>query len=622
VAKRLIGLDIGTNAVTVAEVAPGDPPVLRAFGQVGLPTGAVIQGEVVDPTAVTEAVKRLWHEVGLPKRAEVRVGVATPRVVVRQIDLPEMADTDIAGALRFQASELIPIPLEEAAYDYLVLDHFAAPSEFEADAAAEDVDDAAPDETAPEAPVEQDTVRILLAAAQRSIVDTLVGCVRSAGLRVGAVDLVPLALIRSLGRRVAANGPGAEAIVSLGAGVSVVVVHEAGVPRFVRMVGRGGHDLTEALATSLDVPFATAEAVKRGADDLPDDVVRAADEALVRPLGDLLEEVRSSLDYYRAQPDALPLLRVVLTGGGSQFPGLDEQIQELIDLPVESAQPRLGLTVDDIGFADEQLPDLDPYLPTATGLALGGLPYYGRTVDLLRGESGVPSSRRNALIAGAAAAVVAALLIGLSVLRSQQVDDKQNEVDEQVAQNAMLQAQVDDLTEVQQRESEVEGLRQQVVALLGTDVSWSSLLQEIARTIPNDVWLTEFQGQVTPTDQAALPEGGPPPDDTSGADADGTTDTSGTTVPGQAAIGTLNFQARGLDYPSVSAWLQRIGDIPAFSGLWVPDATASDADGRVLVDFTSDAELTISAASRRAAELIEEGLGDGTGPGGGVNGNE
>ena len=35
-ARRLIGLDIGTNAVTVAEVRAGDPPRLVMFGQVAL----------------------------------------------------------------------------------------------------------------------------------------------------------------------------------------------------------------------------------------------------------------------------------------------------------------------------------------------------------------------------------------------------------------------------------------------------------------------------------------------------------------------------------------------------------------------------------------------------------
>ena len=59
-ARRLIGLDIGTNAVRVAEIEAGDPPRLTSFGQVALPAGAMRDGEVVDPAAVTAAVQRLW----------------------------------------------------------------------------------------------------------------------------------------------------------------------------------------------------------------------------------------------------------------------------------------------------------------------------------------------------------------------------------------------------------------------------------------------------------------------------------------------------------------------------------------------------------------------------------
>ena len=84
-ARRLIGLDIGTNAVTVAEVRPGDPPRLEMFGQVALGRETMREGEVADDAAVTEAVGRLREEVGL-KRVAVRLGLASPRVVERDRD--------------------------------------------------------------------------------------------------------------------------------------------------------------------------------------------------------------------------------------------------------------------------------------------------------------------------------------------------------------------------------------------------------------------------------------------------------------------------------------------------------------------------------------------------------
>jgi len=83
-ARRLIGLDIGTNAVTVAEVRAGEPPRLDLFGQVALARETMREGEVADDAAVTDAVSRLRAEVGL-KKVPVRLGLASPRVVVLRI---------------------------------------------------------------------------------------------------------------------------------------------------------------------------------------------------------------------------------------------------------------------------------------------------------------------------------------------------------------------------------------------------------------------------------------------------------------------------------------------------------------------------------------------------------
>ena len=241
------------------------------------------EGEIVDVGAVTAAIQRLWKELSL-KKGEVRVGVASPRVLVRTVDLPVMSEEDLAGALRFQAQELIPIPLEEAVLDFQVLEQLP-------------VGEPAADGTPP-----AQIQRVLLAAAHRDLVGSLVAAVRGAGLTVAAVDLVPLALIRAIGRRVSDNGPGAEAIVSIGGGVTVMVAHEAGLPRFVRVLGLGGRLLTDAIARDLNIPFEQAEALKRQTGQVPDQVADRARAAMARPLADIVEQIRGSLDYYRRSP--------------------------------------------------------------------------------------------------------------------------------------------------------------------------------------------------------------------------------------------------------------------------------------------------------------------------------
>lgn len=577
-ARRLIGLDVGTSSVTVAEVAAGDPPTLRAFGRVALPLDAAREGEIVDDAAVAAAIDRLRSEVGL-RRGAVRVGLASPRVIVRQVEMPVMTHAELLGALQFQASELIPIPVDDAVLDFAILDTYRPPDS------------------------DEEVMRVLLAAAQRPTVARLVDAVEGAGFTVENVDLMPLALIRALARPVADDGPGAEGIVSFGAGVTCVTVHEGGIPRFVRVIGNGGRGLTEAVASRLDIPFDAAEALKRQLAEAADDLAAQARTALDMPLGSLLDEVRSSFDYYRNQPGATRLRRVVVTGGGAHLDGLTERLTTLLGLAVEQAAPRMSLAIGDIGFTDDDLPRLDPYLPVAVGLALGGVTR-GPVIDLAeRGRKAV-SARSRAVVGGAiAAAALVGLLAVPTLNRRAQLDDERDALAVQRRENHQIQSQISALADAQAKQAQLEATRAQLATLLGSDVSWSRLLQEISRTIPNDVWLTTFQGSVT--QQAA---GGAATTTTAaGATTTTATGTSGAPVtPGSTITGPISFSAVGLDYPSVAAWLQRIEQIPSLSNLWVPSASRGEADALEVVNFQSTATLTPEARSDRR-ERFEEG---------------
>jgi type IV pilus assembly protein PilM len=571
-ARGVIGLDVGTSAVTVAEVVPGTPPKLVAFGQVALARDVMREGEIVDGDAVTDAIARLRTELGL-RRARVRVGVASPRLIVRQVEMPVMTREELAGALRFQAQELIPIPLDEAVIDFAILGTVQSDSG-------------------------ESVMQVLLAAAHSATVSRLVEAVEGAGLGVESVDLIPLALIRSLAHAVSDNGAGAEGIVSFGGGVTCVVVHENGLARFVRVLGAGGRELTDAVATGLELPFETAESVKRQVGNVSDDVATRARAALERPLAGLLDEVRSSLDYYRNQPGAARLLRVVVTGGGALLPGLVDRLSTLVALPVQLAEPRSMLTVGDIGFDEGELPRLDPYLPAAVGLALPPGPV-GVAIDLLPRASRAPSPKTR--IVGASVAAAAALIVLLAVptlARQHNISHQKHLLAAQQVTNSTLQNQIGDLNDAQIKQEQLDALRGQITSLLGTDVSWSRMLQDIARTIPNDVWLTTFQGTVSQTPTAAAVPITPDTSGTTTTTIAGTTPTTTPATPSQLT-GTVSFSAVGLDYPSVAAWIKMISELPSLSDLWVPSATEAALGNQSVVNFTSTANLTPKAQSDR-----------------------
>jgi len=350
VASRVVGLDIGTSGVRAAELTLGKgTATLERFGQVALPAGAVRDGEVVDTDAVGAAIKQLWAQAKFSTK-KVVVGVANQKVVVRQVDLPWMPEGELRKALAFQVQDYVPMPVDQAILDFHPLE------EFTNDAGAR-------------------MLRVLLVAAARDMVGSAIDAVAKAGLQPHMVDLTSFAVLRSLALEGGAfEATGAEALVDVGANVTNVVIHQNGTPRFVRILMMGGGDITDAVAERLGVPAEQAEAIKQesGMSAVPGAGESSpAGRAIEGTANAFVEEVRGSLDYYMAQPGAVRIDRVVLSGGGSRLAGLADRLATATRLQVQAARPLSTLKLGKTGLTDDQLAYVEPMVAVPVGLAMG-----------------------------------------------------------------------------------------------------------------------------------------------------------------------------------------------------------------------------------------------------------
>ncbi|MFN2609646.1 MAG: type IV pilus assembly protein PilM [Actinomycetota bacterium] len=391
-----IGLDIGTSGVRAAHISLAKhPATLENFGQVSLPTGLVRDGEILDVDQVSKAISELWRRAGFKKKL-VSLGVANQKTVARPIDLPHMSEEELRGALQFQIQEYIPMPIEDAVVDFQVLDEFVTENN-------------------------ERMMRVLLVAAQKDMVNSCVAAVEKAGLTLAAIDFIPLTLVRSLGDSADALARGSgtgEAIIDVGAGVTKIVVHEAGVPRFVRVLSIGGNDLTESVAAALAISLEEAESLKQrlglpfgpvappappapsagtpgvdpvtgapapaGAPSMPQtpgapapSVIPGAsmqEQNAARILDQrataFVDEVRGSLDYYLAGAEGR-ISRVVLCGGGAKLTNLSTRLANSLRLPVETGRPLQKMRVGKTGLTEAQLADAEPLMAAALGAALG-----------------------------------------------------------------------------------------------------------------------------------------------------------------------------------------------------------------------------------------------------------
>ncbi len=349
-AKGRIGLDIGSTAVRAVELTGGDNPTVLHAAQVGLPAGAVENGEVRDPSAVSEALRELWQRGGF-KQKHVYMGVGNQRVVVREIALPYLPDKELRASLGFQVQEFIPMPVDDAVLDFDPIEEFDQEG--------------------------RKMLRMLLVAAQRGMVDQMVAAVLDAKLEPLGLDLIPFAMVRAVGTPSAGmdlEDSVDEAVIDIGAHVTNIVVHARGTTRFVRILPSGGRDITVAVARGLGVEDDVAERLKRGEvvaglEDVPDPA--QIQQLAIQRATSFVDEIRSSLEFYTAQAQGATIERLIVSGGGAKLEGFMDLLRQRI--PVEIDAGRVFEHVrHNLELSEEALAEAEPLLAVAVGLAIPG----------------------------------------------------------------------------------------------------------------------------------------------------------------------------------------------------------------------------------------------------------
>jgi type IV pilus assembly protein PilM len=349
--RSVVGLDVDGSSLAATEVRVGRSAEVVRTAVSPLPAGTFRDGEVIDPDGLANALRESFAEHGLSK--DVRLGVANQRVVFRTIQLPIIEDPkQMDAAVRFQAAEEMPMPLDSASLEYQVI-------------GGTDTAEGGP------------KVIVALVAARREMISRLLEPVRSAGLRPQSVDLSAFGMIRALagsdGAPPATEGGNEEFVpatmfCNLGDVTNLAVarrfachfarVSQFGMQQIVEQVAENAELTDEHAAMWLQhVGLATPVEALEG----DPRTVQAVRSGLEEGAGGLAEELRLSIDYYGAQEDAIPVGPVVLSGAGSAIPGLSERLASDLGREVHVRRPEALA-----GFADTDAARLTmPY-----GLAL------------------------------------------------------------------------------------------------------------------------------------------------------------------------------------------------------------------------------------------------------------
>ncbi|HEU5187584.1 MAG TPA: type IV pilus assembly protein PilM [Candidatus Saccharimonadales bacterium] len=334
--KPISGVDISTTGIKIMAIDPTKMRVL-GFGMVDLDPTKVQASLTEGDDYLVEGLKKLLRDnlIGTLPSSHVVASVLTSRTYSRTVSVP-LNVQNIAEAVQLEAEQYIPIPLSELYTDYDVIE------------------------------VTKKEQTVLLSAVPKKIVDAVTSTCQKAGLEVVMVEPAINAAARLI--RATEEGHLPSILVDIGAATSDIGLMDGGVVRLTGSAAVGGHTFTYKIAEKLKVSLEEAHQLKvhsglaSGAHQAK---MQAALDGLV---GEIVSEVRKIIRYYNERVGVkTKIQQIIITGGGSNMPGLGDAITDAMMMPARVAEPWNDVT---FGRLHPPAKQLKPRYTTAAGLSL------------------------------------------------------------------------------------------------------------------------------------------------------------------------------------------------------------------------------------------------------------
>jgi len=335
-----VGVDIGSKTIKIVELAKEKGGFrLRASGIVGY-TGVTPDKLKLDKelTPLAQSIRKLHKEAKISSK-EVVIALPESQVYTRTIKFPLLTDVEVASAVRWEAEQYIPIPLNEAVVQHQILERRE-------------------DTTPPE-------VLVLLVATPRSLVEVYQRLTQLAGLTLIAVETELMALVRSL-----APVDATSLIIDLGARSTNIAIANKGELSFSRSISTAGEAFTRAVAQSLGIEQTQAEEYKRTyglSQTKLEGKVKKSLDAVFRMV---IDEIRKAIQYYQGEEKGEVPRSLILSGGTAGMPEIVSSLSKELGLEVVIGNPFSKVSVDP--EAAKSLSGYAPLYSIAVGLAMRG----------------------------------------------------------------------------------------------------------------------------------------------------------------------------------------------------------------------------------------------------------
>jgi len=460
---RLIGLDIGTRSVKLAELN-------RQQGKIVLSN---LKLEEIDSSTDNQktqlnALKNVLQNINT-KDAIINVVINCSASCTKISVIPFMPKSEILQALKWEMRNSISFPIETAVMDYQILEEIS------------------------EGGVKK--LKVAVACCPQETVDKYLDLLSQAGIGPSLFTQHSFALKNVINNLYSKDNK-TVAVLDVGYNFSELLIFHDGEFVFSRKLPVAGQDFTSEMTQSLtsdlgktELTLEEAESIKKkygligsGNSEMLDDKISSTQViSLLRPnLEKLVTEIERSFSFYREKEQGSAVESLVLLGGGSNLKNLTDNLNESLGIPVQPGNPVAAFALGEPSLRDDELETANRFA-SALGVALAS----PGDVNLLPIEIKQQTRlliKRSSIKALVTAVVVILILVYAGMRIRLGIYNKRIATAE--LELRALSAQIEELPE-----------QAFLSSVLNQRIYWSGALKEISNLIPEQVCLTEMSAK-------------------------------------------------------------------------------------------------------------------------------
>jgi type IV pilus assembly protein PilM len=344
---NIFGLDLSDLSVKLVKLEDaGSYEYVSSYSSAPIPVGCMIDGEIQKKEQIISAIKKAIEAAGPKKIKTKKVICSLPetKAFLRVISIPEMNETEMHEAIKWEMEANIPLPLEQVYYDWQIL-----PKEVLS---------------------EKNKINLLVVAIAKTVIEQILETLELAGLEPIGLEIESIAQARSL--ILEDNKQTKVLIVDIGDRRTSFSIAIGGFLCFTSSIPLCGQALTDAISKGMSISYKEAEKIKISygiGNDLKNDPLFKLQQPI---LENLVQEIERSIDFYlTGLKYSKTIDKIILCGGGANTKGILPYLSKKLGREIEMGNPWVNIKL------GKNLPAIDKnqsvQYSTALGLALKGL---------------------------------------------------------------------------------------------------------------------------------------------------------------------------------------------------------------------------------------------------------